>query len=557
MRVQRDRHASVGQRGRTSARWRGATVVGAATLALAAGAVPASAAGGYTVTATIPVGSSPIGVAVDPAARTAYVTNFGGDTVAVIDEATRTVTATIPVGSTPDGVAVDPAARTAYVVNFGGDTVSVIDEATRTVTATIPVGSTPDGVAVDPAARTAYVVNDGGDTVSVIDEATRTVTATIPVGSEPIAVAVDPAARTAYVTNAGDGTVSVISAATRTVTATIPVGHDPWGVAVDPATHTVYVTNAGDGTVSVIDEATRTVTATVSVRYRPVAVAVDPAARTAYVTNAGDGTVSVIDEATRTVTATIPVGGDPDGAAVDSAARTAYVANASDGTVSVISAARPAPVTTVTSSQNPSPFGRNVTFTATVGPADGGTITFSSGSTTLCRAVSLTHVSGRTYQATCTRALPAGRDTITAAYPGDASYATSAGTLTQTVTRARTALTVSISFIPRLAFTLTATLTASGRPLSGQPVSFNTGHTHLCTRDTSSRGVATCVLTASEARRAAQDNGLIRASYPGNTSYQPSSATAVPPLGGGPDFSQLRRPVGQRAVRSTNEYATV
>jgi len=205
---------------------------------------------------------------------------------------------------------------------------------------------------------------------------------------------------------------------------------------VDPGTRTAYVANAGDGTVSVIDEATRTVTATIPVGHRPVAVAVDPATRTAYVANAGDGTVSVIDEASRTLTATIPVGGDPDGVAVDLATRTAYVANASDGTVSVISAARPAPVTTVTSSQNPSIFGRSVAFTARVGPADGGTITFTSGSTTLCRAVRLTHVSGRTYQATCTtRGLPAGRDKITAVYPGDASYATSFRTLTQTVTR--------------------------------------------------------------------------------------------------------------------------
>jgi YVTN family beta-propeller protein len=186
------------------------------------------------------------------------------------------------------------------------------------------------------------------------------------------------------------------------------------------------------------------------------------------VTNAGDGTVSVIDAATRTVTATIPVGGDPDGVAVDPAARTAYVTNASDGTVSVISAARPAPVTTVTASRNPSAFGRNVTFTATAGPADGGTITFRSGSKTLCRAVPLTHVSGRTYRAACTtRALPAGRDTITAVYPGDASYAPSAGTLTQTVTRARTALTARIGLSPRLAFT--PTMAAAGRPLSGQP----------------------------------------------------------------------------------------
>ena len=46
----------------------------------------------------------------------------------VIDAATDTVTATVPVGPDPDGVAVDPAARTAYVANGGSGTgtVSVI-----------------------------------------------------------------------------------------------------------------------------------------------------------------------------------------------------------------------------------------------------------------------------------------------------------------------------------------------------------------------------------------------------------------------------------------------
>ena len=229
------------------------------------------------------------------------------------------------------------------------------------------------------------------------------------------------------------------------------------------------------------------------------------------------------------VTATIPVGSYPYGVAVDPAAGTVYVTNNGGGTVSVISAALPAPVTTVTSSRNPSTFGQNVTFTATVGPADGGTITFSSGSTALCRAVPLTHVTGRTYQATCTTALPAGRDTITAVYPGDTSYA---GTLTQSVTRAPTALKARIRLSPHQALTLTATLTASGRPLSGQPVTFSTRHTHLCTPHTNTRGVATCVLTGPQTRQAAQDHGTIWASYPGNSSYQPSSATAAPPWSG-------------------------
>src|ERR1039457_3643415 len=52
---------------------------------------------------------------------------------------------------------------------------------------------------------------------------------------------------------------------------------------------------------------------------------------------------------------------------------------------------------------------------------------------TLCRAAP-SSVSGSTYQATCTTmALSAGSDTITTAYPGDASYATSPGTLTWTL----------------------------------------------------------------------------------------------------------------------------
>jgi hypothetical protein len=92
--------------------------------------------------------------------------------------------------------------------------------------------------------------------------------------------------------------------------------------------------------------------------------------------------------------------------------------------------------------------------------------------------------------------------------------------------RTPTALTERIGLRPHRALTLTATLTAGGRPLRAQPVTFTVGQTLLCTPHTSTRGVATCVLTAAQAGR---HHGPIRASYPGNASYQPSSATATPP----------------------------
>ena len=226
------------------------------------------------------------------------------------------------------------------------------------------------------------------------------------------------------------------------------------------------------------------------------------------------------------MTATIPVGSSLERVAVDTATHTAYVTNVGDNTVSVISAA-PVPLVTVTSSQDPSTFGQKVTFTATIAPADGGTLTFSSGSTVLCAAVPLTHSGGSTYKAKCAAtALSAGFNTITAAYPGDTGYAASADT--QTVARASTALTMSFTTAHK-ELTLTAHLTASGSPLSGQPVSFTTGSTQLCAPGTSASGVATCTLTSAQTLLAENDHDPILASYPGDASYRPSSAATLTP----------------------------
>ena len=459
MRVRRDHHAGAGHRGRTSACWRGAVVVGAAALSLAAVAVPASAAGGYTVTATIPVGSRPLAVAVDPATHTAYVANNWDGTVSVIDAATRAVTATIPVGTYPAGVAVDPAAGTVYVANGTG--VSVIDAATRAVTATIPVGSNPAGVAVDPATDTVYVANEVGGTVSVIDAATRAVTATIPVGSYPYGVAVDPSTHTAYVTNFGDGTVSVIDAATRAVIATIPVGSDPAGVAVDPATHTAYVTNSRYDTVSVIDEATSAVTATIPGFASPVGVAVDPGTHTVYVANGG-GTVSVIDEATRAVTATIPVGSQPHGVAVDPATHTVYVANYGDGTVSVISA--PAPPLAA-------PSGLAATLAGPVsGPPSGVALTWTDNATdpaaTLVRVERATDPGFTAGVTDVTASAAATTYTDTAVTEGATYYYRVRAENDATASGWSDPVSITFTTVPAAPATLTATVTG---PVSGPP----------------------------------------------------------------------------------------
>jgi YVTN family beta-propeller protein len=116
--------------------------------------------------------------------------NPGRGTVSVINGRTRRVIATVRVGHTPIGIAVDPRTNTAYVVNSNGNDVSVISGKTDTVIATIPVGRGPEGVAVDPGTDAVYVTNNTDSTVSVIDPKTNVVTSTIAVGHQPLGIAV-------------------------------------------------------------------------------------------------------------------------------------------------------------------------------------------------------------------------------------------------------------------------------------------------------------------------------------------------------------------------------
>jgi DNA-binding beta-propeller fold protein YncE len=94
----------------------------------------------------------------------------------VIDGTTNAVTATIGVGIMPIGVGVDPATNTIYVSNEFGDghtgTVSVINGATNTITTTVGVPSIQAGVGVDLATHAVYVANVT-NTVSVIRRAGR------------------------------------------------------------------------------------------------------------------------------------------------------------------------------------------------------------------------------------------------------------------------------------------------------------------------------------------------------------------------------------------------
>jgi YVTN family beta-propeller protein len=233
-------------------------------------------------------------------ARFVYITYPSNNSVSVINTSTNTVSATVPVGLGPIGVAFNPDGTKAYVTNGGSNNVSVIDTATNSVTASVPVGEAPFGVAVNPDGTKVYITkatmshettdfgDDGSitnstieeinpDYISVIDTVTNIVT-TVPVGGVPVGIAVSPEGTKVYVTvvygnestaRSTPGNISVIDTATNEVVDSVPVGIGPLSVAVTPDGKKIYVVNAG-GTVSVIDAATDKVEATVKVGYLPL-----------------------------------------------------------------------------------------------------------------------------------------------------------------------------------------------------------------------------------------------------------------------------------------------
>jgi hypothetical protein len=118
--------------------------------------------------------------------------------------------------------------------------------------------------------------------------------------------------------------------------------------------------------------------------------------------------------------------------------------------------------TGVNSSANPTVYGQAATFTATVtsggNPVTAGTVTFHEGSTILASAVPLDS-SGRARFTTATLSAAASPHAITADYSGTTQYATSSGTVSQSVDRAP--LTIRADDNSKVAGDPVPTLTAS------------------------------------------------------------------------------------------------
>jgi YVTN family beta-propeller protein len=319
------------------------------------------------VVSTVMVGKRPRGVATGLRRQhiRVYVVNSKSNSISVIDPTTNTVETEIPIrfGQEPEGIAVATASSEKefiFVTNYGSNTVSVIDGLTYQEIEKVNVKNGPVAVAVDPPVETlmnakflsfedierlrderknffrAYVANRNSKVVTVLKMDTsigRVIDVTdINVEWNPVALDVDYERGKVYVANYGFDNLSVISIPELikgnkdgAVSAISGVGHSNTGVIADPSLERIYLLKEVPGEVMIIrpmvedQSPVKTITPIVGIMQAgttPRSFMLDPEAKKLYIVNRGSHNVSVIDKTTRKEEKVIPVGKKPYGIAM-------------------------------------------------------------------------------------------------------------------------------------------------------------------------------------------------------------------------------------------------
>jgi YVTN family beta-propeller protein len=172
-------------------------------------------------------------IAVDPQTNLLYITR--GDHVQVINRQTGKQVADITGLHRTHGV-VFAKSGNGYISDGGGNQVAVFDRKTYKVIRMIPAGTNPDGIVYEPVTRTVWAFNGRSHNVTVIDTKDDKVLATLELPGKPEFPVADGKGNV-YDNIEDKSEIVHIDARTRKLLATWPVapGESPSGLAIDQA----------------------------------------------------------------------------------------------------------------------------------------------------------------------------------------------------------------------------------------------------------------------------------------------------------------------------------
>jgi len=250
--------------------------------------------GELTVIQTVPVGTLPAAVALDPERDLAIVTNSGSGNISLINTNTGAVTATIPVGTSPQGVAILSRTGRAVITNFGSNNASLLDLATNTVTSTVTTGAGPLGVAINPNDGGAIVANSTANTLSLFPSDTGTAPFISTVDVRPTALAIDVVRNQVAVTHTTQNSVVLLNLPGGSIVNRTTGLQLPNSIVYDPESDRYVVASALTNNMTLLNPVNFS-GSTVRLGINPTSLALNRHSSTLVSTNNASNTMSVVD----------------------------------------------------------------------------------------------------------------------------------------------------------------------------------------------------------------------------------------------------------------------
>jgi YVTN family beta-propeller protein len=269
---------------------------------------------------------APYGVSVSPGG-TFYVTQVQARAVmrGTVTDDDQHFSGSLAVGDLPWNVALNPAGTMAFVANYGGNSVSVVDVSGDSIVATVPLPAGATNVLFSPDGRQAFV-STTGDHLYFMDPGNPQTPTSVLVGPtvKGLAFAVGP--QLLYAASEAAASVMVIDPNAHTVLRTYAVSQSPEGIAVSTDGSKVYIASNITG-LEVLDTATGDRTPVPGVGPGAEDVALTPDGEQLYVSFPYPGLVQVIDCRSLAVVRTVMQGSAPHGIAFDATGGTAVIAD--------------------------------------------------------------------------------------------------------------------------------------------------------------------------------------------------------------------------------------
>ncbi|MFC5408321.1 beta-propeller fold lactonase family protein [Larkinella bovis] len=279
-----------------------------------------------------------------------YVVNVAPN-VSVVDVATNQIVATLPVGITPLDVAISPDGKKIYVGNLRPNVISVINAQTNQIEALLPTYESPRKVLVNPNGKYLYTVNALSNNVLVFNTATNLPVATITIGENARSLSSAHDGSYIYI-GVGEGSprVHIINTINNTIETTIPMGGKISDLVLSPDGRSLYVTHDDSRftNVSVINLATNKPEKIIPINDLSTSATPSLDGSRLYLLMSNSKQVGIMNTNTFQIEKTIPVGNDPVAISLTSDGSRLYVANKLSDNISVINTLTEAVETTIT-----------------------------------------------------------------------------------------------------------------------------------------------------------------------------------------------------------------